>query len=182
MNENQYRVTYIKKAHIRHNFTKEEDEKLKILVNQYGESNWNIISSMMVSRNIRQCRERWFKYLSPNVCTDKWTNEEDALLIQKRYEIGPKWKVIATFFHGRTDINIKSRFNLLKRKAERFKLIIQYHEASTINRSNVIKNENYPQRTTNNLCQMNEEYNQFDEFDDSYNIDYFDSFEPIEFF
>ena len=118
------------KTHKRKNFTHDEDEKLRKLVGQYGEDNWRIISSCMPSRNVRQCRERWLKYSSPNVCTSKWTQEEDYLLIQKRQELGPKWKDIAAFFHGRTDINIKSRFNVLKRRAIRIHAIVNIMQNS----------------------------------------------------
>jgi hypothetical protein len=48
-----------------------------------------------------------------------WTDEQDELLSQKVRELGRRWQRIASFFDGRTDINVKNRWNhLLKiRKA-----------------------------------------------------------------
>ena len=108
-----------KKTHKRCNFTYEEDNYLRYLVSKFGENNWGVVSSFMPNRNVRQCRERWFKYLSPTVKNNEWTEAEDMLLVQKRKELGPKWKEISQFFDGRTDINIKSRYNVLKRKVMR---------------------------------------------------------------
>ena len=56
-----------KKTHPRAKFTKEEDEMLKNLVENFGDNNWQVISSKMPGRNSRQCRERWQNYLSPDV-------------------------------------------------------------------------------------------------------------------
>lgn len=100
-------------------FSQEEDQKLIDLVNQYGENNWGTIASKMEGRNIRQCRERWNHYLSPNVSNAPWTEMEDLLLNQKYIEFGPKWKKIAEFFPNRTYINVKNRFLLKKRHTER---------------------------------------------------------------
>ena len=148
-----------KRTHKRSNFTPDEDNRLRILVGQFGENSWRVISSYMPSRNVRQCRERWIKYLNPNVCTSKWTREEDMLLIQKRQELGPKWKDIASFFHGRTDINIKSRFNVLKRRAMRINSLLKYQnsfKSSTMNNFCDTK-----EKTNNN----NDQENPFDQYD-----------------
>ena len=105
------------KAHKRVNFTKEEDEKLKQLVARFGENNkWKQISDRFPNRNIRQLKDRWTNYLSPNVVNRAWTQQEDFLLLQSIQRFGRKWKSITQFFPGRTDIQIKSRFNVLQRK------------------------------------------------------------------
>ena len=101
-------------------FSQEEDEHLRFLVSIYGDKKWDEISKMLPNRNPRQCRERWSKYLNPSLKTDDWTKEEDDLLLAKASEIGLKWKAISAFFPGRTDINVKSRYLLLKRKAAKF--------------------------------------------------------------
>ena len=110
-------------------FTVDEDQKLIKLVNEYGENDWGTITLYMDGRNIRQCRERWKHYLSPQVSNAPWTEIEDALLNQKYNEYGPKWKKIAEFFSNRTYINIKNRFLLKKRHNER--LTTQIVEIST---------------------------------------------------
>jgi hypothetical protein len=73
----------------------------------------------MPGRSPRQCRERWHHYLTPAVSSDPFTREEDALLAAKYAEIGPKWKLIAGLFEGRTDISIKNQWLLLNRRQRR---------------------------------------------------------------
>ncbi|EAX98839.1 Myb-like DNA-binding domain containing protein [Trichomonas vaginalis G3] len=103
------------KPHPRTNFSKDEDNQLLELVQMYGVGNWNIIASKLENCNVRQVRERYLKYLSPNIEKGPWTHEEDFLLTQKYNEIGPKWKQIARFFPKRTDISVKNRMNKLMR-------------------------------------------------------------------
>ena len=105
------------KAHPRRSFTQKEDDALIQLVNQYGTENWKKISTMMNDRNPRQCKERWINYLSPSIKNDPFSESEDALLRQKYEEFGPKWVKIAKFFDNRTDISIKCRWAVLKRRA-----------------------------------------------------------------
>ena len=100
-------------------FSPQDDEILKCLVAQYGESSWIRIAEHMEGRNSRQCRERWLNYLSPALNKSDFTPEEDALLNQKVEELGQKWVQISKFFTGRTDQMVKNRYFLLKRKNER---------------------------------------------------------------
>ena len=99
-------------------FTIEEDEKLKSLVKKYGENKWDEISNEMPGRNLRQCKDRWMYYLSPNVNTAPWSNEEEQKLIQLVKEIGPYWVKIAALFDRRTDTQIKNKWNVLKRRID----------------------------------------------------------------
>jgi hypothetical protein len=70
-------------------------------------------------RTRRQCRDRWFHYLSPFVNKAVWTPAEDALIIRKQRELGSKWVKIAKFLPSRTDGMIKNRFLQLQRKARK---------------------------------------------------------------
>jgi hypothetical protein len=86
---------------------------------KYGTADWVAIASQMPNRDSRQCRERWYHYLAPEVLSDEWTKEEDVLL-QKQVEAhGHKWKWFETQFPGRTDINIKNHYQLLLRKSRK---------------------------------------------------------------
>ena len=100
----------------RYAFTPEEDDKLRSLVNKYGVDNWSRIAMKMKKRSVRQCRDRWFYYLSPAAVNGKWSDAEDAILKEKVDIFGKKWKFITQFFNGRTDINIKNRWNYLKKQ------------------------------------------------------------------
>lgn len=100
-------------------FTQEEDELLRQLVIEFGENDWRHLAKRMEGRNPRQCRDRWQNYLNPNLNNGSWTPEEDQLLLEKREELGPKWKLITTFFVNRTDSMIKTRYNSLIREMKK---------------------------------------------------------------
>lgn len=104
------------KKRARNLFTNDEDERLKELIEEYGEDNWGIIAKNMGGRNVRQCKERWKFYLSPNVNKNEWTEEDDKLLLELQGQFGNKWKLIANYFDGRNEIQVKSRFKLLWRR------------------------------------------------------------------
>ena len=93
-------------------FTNEEDKKLVELVNQYGANAWTLISDRIPGRTSRQCKERYFTYLSPGVKKAPWTDQEDTLLFQKVQELGQRWSDIARYFDGRTPNSIKNRWHL----------------------------------------------------------------------
>jgi hypothetical protein len=91
-------------------FTQTEDIKLLELVAAHGERDWPSIARQMQNRTVRQCRERWCNYLAPWVANGPWSADQNALLLEKFKEFGPKWKTLTRFFPGRTDINIKNHY------------------------------------------------------------------------
>ena len=99
-----------KPQRIRIPFSPDEDNQLRFLVKAYGEQNWYIIASQMPNRSVRQCRERWQLFLNSNVKHGKWTQEEDKILTEKYQELGPKWKLLESFFTGRTSYSIRNRW------------------------------------------------------------------------
>jgi hypothetical protein len=94
-----------------------EDAQLKELVSSLGSEDWDTVARRMSGRNPRQCRERWTFYLSPAVVNGPWSSEEEALLREKYEQYGPVWTTIAAFFPTRTPISVKSRWNLMQRRA-----------------------------------------------------------------
>ena len=108
----------------RHMFTKEEDTYLLYLVSVFGTNQWNVIASLIGSRNARQCRERYKHYLSPHINNSPWTSEEDFILLSKYEQLGPRWAKIASFFNGRTDVAVKNRYTALLRENDS-KLLLQ---------------------------------------------------------
>lgn len=100
----------------KYKFTKEEDEKLCLLVNHFGENNWSLISKNMKNRNARQCRERWKNYINPKLSKNEWTEEDDQFLIKKFQEIGPHWNKITQYFHNRSSNSVRNRFVRLYKK------------------------------------------------------------------
>jgi hypothetical protein len=103
----------------RKKFSAEEDQALEALVARDGKNDWHRIALFMPGRDSRQCKERWFHYLSPDVVQSTWTQTEDELLEEKVAQHGRKWKMFETFFPGRVDINIKNRYSVLLRQKNR---------------------------------------------------------------
>jgi hypothetical protein len=66
-----------------------------------------------VLRNGKQCRERWVNFLNPEIKKDPFSLEEDIYLLSKRLEIGNKWAEIIKQMPGRTENNVKNRFNMM---------------------------------------------------------------------
>lgn len=94
---------------IRSRFTKEEDDRLKNIVeSQKDRIDWNQISLLMDGRTPRQCRERYTNYLRPNLLNGAWTEEEDRILDKLYEKMGPQWSKIAQYFPNRSDVNIKN--------------------------------------------------------------------------
>ena len=108
-----------KRGYIRIMFTKEEDERLLALVEKYPD-NWKSIAREMGNRSVRQCKERYNHYLSPSIKREEWTKEEDDILLLKVSDHGKRWKLFEYFFKGRTEIDIRNRYNvLMRRKAKK---------------------------------------------------------------
>jgi hypothetical protein len=127
-----------KPAICRRKFSKEEDELLKTLVNRAGETDWHVVAARMKNRTARQCRERWKHYLSPEISTGPWTEEEDELLLQKVKEMGSQWSRIARFFANRTDITVKNRWISLNSQQKRNQAAFLVNES----RANMTREEN----------------------------------------
>jgi hypothetical protein len=102
----------------RYVFTSKEDQLLQGSVEQLGTDDWETVAAFIPGRTPRQCRERWFTYLAPDVNRTPWSASEDALLFDLLQTHGPKWGSIVGFFRNRTQNNIKNRWNTVTRKAK----------------------------------------------------------------
>ena len=105
------------KSH-RNKFSQQEDKMILKLVNLFGTDDWKFIAQQIPNRTSRQCRERWKYYLQPSSIEStsrEWTEDEDALLIQKFKEYGSKWSKISVFFDSRSDVSLKNRYKKLQR-------------------------------------------------------------------
>ena len=102
------------KKHTRKSFTPEEDSLLVQLVRIHGLNKWDVVSSFMHDRNARQCRERWKSFLCPGIVNAPWTPQEDKQLIELHQKYGAKWAKITKNFVGRSDCNIKNRWQKIK--------------------------------------------------------------------
>lgn len=102
---------------IKGNWTQEEDAVLTNWVHHHGEKGWTKVASRLPGRIGKQCRERWVNCLKPNIKRTEWTEEEDNKIIELQATIGNKWAKMAEVIEGRTDNQIKNRWNsVLKKK------------------------------------------------------------------
>ncbi|XP_029114282.1 transcriptional activator Myb [Scleropages formosus] len=93
-------------------WTREEDEKLKKLVEVHGSEDWKVIASFLPNRTDVQCQHRWQKVLNPELIKGPWTKEEDQRVIELVQKYGPKrWSVIAKHLKGRIGKQCRERWH-----------------------------------------------------------------------
>ncbi|XP_059212458.1 transcriptional activator Myb isoform X2 [Centropristis striata] len=93
-------------------WTREEDEKLKKLVELHGSEDWKIIASLLTNRTDVQCQHRWQKVLNPELIKGPWTKEEDQRVIELVQKYGAKrWSVIAKHLKGRIGKQCRERWH-----------------------------------------------------------------------
>ncbi|XP_040564790.1 myb-related protein A isoform X1 [Lepeophtheirus salmonis] len=100
-----------KKTINRGRWTKDEDEKLKRLVEIHGER-WDVISSQLGDRADGQCQHRWQKVVNPELVKGPWTKEEDERVVELVRKYGPKrWTLIAKHLKGRIGKQCRERWH-----------------------------------------------------------------------
>ncbi|CDW91048.1 myb-like dna-binding domain containing protein [Stylonychia lemnae] len=102
---------------------RDDETHLLQWIEQEGPKEWTKIADTLNHftgsvRNGKQCRERWNNTLNPAIRKGKWSLQEDLVLLQKQREMGNKWSEISHYLNGRTENQIKNRFNCLVRKGQ----------------------------------------------------------------
>lgn len=124
---------------------------LKKKVADFGLKKWKEIATFLPGRIGKQCRERWYNNVDPNLNKDKWTIAEDLQLMELHKSFGNKWVQIQKFMPGRIDNDIKNRFNASLRK---YKTFDEYIEANDKKREKSKKKyywrQHYELRNVNN--------------------------------
>nr|XP_015849008.1 myb-related protein A isoform X2 [Peromyscus maniculatus bairdii] len=102
----------LKKLWNRVKWTRDEDDKLKKLVEQHGTDDWALIASHLQNRSDFQCQHRWQKVLNPELIKGPWTKEEDQRVIELVQKYGPKrWSLIAKHLKGRIGKQCRERWH-----------------------------------------------------------------------
>lgn len=113
----------------------EEDRKLLEWVRMEGPTKWSQCADYITGRSGKQCRERWFNTLHPEVKKGGWGPEEDFIIFDSFSKFGSKWSKIAKELPGRTENSIKNRFysTLRRISTESKKLLPSYEKCKSSN-------------------------------------------------
>ncbi|XP_046879499.1 myb-related protein A isoform X2 [Hypomesus transpacificus] len=101
-----------KKTLFKVKWSRDEDERLKKLVEQHGTDSWKSVANYFPGRTDGQCQHRWQKVLNPELVKGPWTKEEDQKVIDLVHKYGPKrWSVIAKHLQGRIGKQCRERWH-----------------------------------------------------------------------
>ena len=81
-----------------------------------GLTKWNDIASRIAGRVGKQCRERYFNHLDPNISKKDWTAAEDMMIEMQQKRLGNRWCEIARYLDGRSENGVKNRWNSAMRR------------------------------------------------------------------
>ena len=95
---------------VRGTWSEEEDQLLKMAIARLGTRKWQEICKYVPTRTPKQCRERWFNCLDPNIKRTAFEPWEDQIIIEKQKIIGNHWSRIAKFLPGRSPGSVKNRW------------------------------------------------------------------------
>jgi hypothetical protein len=95
---------------VRRAFTPDEDALLLEIMIRDAKLPWGEVALHLPGRTARQCRERWAKYLNPDIRVAPWTDDEDNLLLKQIQLHGHRWATIALAFVDRSDNDVKNRW------------------------------------------------------------------------
>ncbi|GKC29594.1 Myb domain protein 4r1, partial [Tanacetum coccineum] len=93
-------------------WTPTEDEELCKAVAEYGETNWQLVASVLSGRTGTQCSNRWKNSLNPlRARVGRWDSDEDKRLkIAVRLFGAKNWNKITKFVPGRTQVQCRERW------------------------------------------------------------------------
>lgn len=102
---------------VKNSWTPEEDALLREQIQKLGgPGNWTAIAEALPGRSSKSCRLRWCNQLNPMVKRGPFTEDEDRAILVAHAIHGNKWAVISRSIPGRTDNQVKNRFNSTLRR------------------------------------------------------------------
>jgi len=99
----------IRKIKNQKKWTREEDELLINLADQFREKQWKEISKRFANKNSLQCFSR-YKRIRPGIVKGSWKKEEDLQIIDLVMKHGKAWSKISKILGTRNGKQIRDRF------------------------------------------------------------------------
>ena len=87
--------SFHKKKRTKKVWTEDEDQLLLDLIETYGAKKWSLIARHIKDREGKQCRERWYNHLDPDISKLPWTSLEEWNLFLLQQIHNTRWCVIA---------------------------------------------------------------------------------------
>ncbi|XP_055898716.1 uncharacterized protein LOC106059356 [Biomphalaria glabrata] len=134
-------------------WTQMEDAKL-IASHQIFGPTWCRISKYVGTRNAIQCRDRFLNCLDPALNFEKFTYDDDVVLLKLHKKMGPAWAKMLPHFKGRTDNMLLSRYTTLKR----WKKKAEWFESQSNETKNMLLGRSLKKEERNELMQRTEAY------------------------
>jgi hypothetical protein len=94
-----------------------EDTRLFAAVHKFGTENWSHIAQFIGNGRTRsQCSQRWQRGLDPRISRNRWSAEEEAMLLRLVATHGEKsWIRISTALGNRSDVQCRYRFHQIQK-------------------------------------------------------------------
>eukprot|EP00529_Nitzschia_sp_RCC80_P005226 CAMPEP_0113486984 /NCGR_PEP_ID=MMETSP0014_2-20120614/25278_1 /TAXON_ID=2857 /ORGANISM="Nitzschia sp." /LENGTH=991 /DNA_ID=CAMNT_0000380673 /DNA_START=28 /DNA_END=3003 /DNA_ORIENTATION=+ /assembly_acc=CAM_ASM_000159 len=93
-------------------WSKQEDDALRLAVDEIGAKNWKQIAARIHGRSEVQCLHRWQKVLKPSLIKGPWTADEDRKVVELVKKYGAKkWSLIASNLPGRIGKQCRERWH-----------------------------------------------------------------------
>lgn len=100
----------------------------------------------MGTRNARQCKDRWEKFLSPSINQRPFSDDEDYIILMMLEKFGPRWVKITQCLPGRSDVSVRAMYRFLCRHNVSLQQVTNMVDKSQIKSVNKIIDENSRQR------------------------------------
>ena len=85
---------------------------------KYGLNQWARVSSLLVRKSPKQCKQRWYEWLDPKIRKTAWTREEEEKLLHLAKIMPTQWRTIAGVLEGRTPTQCLQRYEELLDQAQ----------------------------------------------------------------